>query len=231
LAEFFLRFDQLTPEQRGRDVSVTRPNREDRGLAQVALTPIRAADESEEEFERRKSYLDPETFMEYLVNDIETGDTLHFIGPPPQRPLLCLQGRASRGSPVYDVQTGYVRYLKDTWRINSESQPMEGTIYKVLHDAKVRHIATVVAHGDVSSPNTASCGTEAQGNFHVTQTDKYSTCNESWCKLKPLMQSYRHYRIVLDTVGRDLSSFESSKELLNAVLDAMIGSCSVSNAQ
>jgi hypothetical protein len=131
---------------------------------------------------------------------------------------------------VYDLKTGEVCYLKDTWRINSSVQQREGETYERLHTEKVKHIAAVVAHGDVVAPvvNKRSGGSGSQlteTDDHLTKTDIYSQSDESWCKLKPRLQSYRHYRIVLDTVGHDLSLIEDSKKLLKVVLYAMIGIC------
>jgi hypothetical protein len=63
LEEFFLRFDQSTPEQRGRDPTVTRPSGADRQLAAQALLPEKAEGESEIDFKRRKEYFNPETFL------------------------------------------------------------------------------------------------------------------------------------------------------------------------
>jgi hypothetical protein len=127
---------------------------------------------------------------------------------------------------VYDVETGEICYLKDTWRINSSVQPMEGETYDRLHAAKVKHIAGVVVHGDVVALTKRSSGDGPhliETSDHVTKTDIFSQSDESWCTLNPRLQSYRHYRIVLDMVGCDLSLFESSRELLIVVLDAMIG--------
>jgi hypothetical protein len=152
LAEFFHRFDQSTPEQRGRDTTVTRPSRADRRRAARALLPEKSEDESEMDVNKRKEYMNPESFVKYLVSDSKTGETRRFIGPPLRRPLFHLQGRASRGVPVYDVKTGEVCYLKDTWRIDSSKQLREGETYERLHATKVKNIAGVVAHGDVVAP-------------------------------------------------------------------------------
>jgi hypothetical protein len=106
LVEFFMRFDQLTPEQRGEDSTVRIPSEEDILAASDFLTPKQWPEESEEEFEGCKREFDPATFLEYLVPNPEAAhaEPLRFIGPPPTRAQLSLLGRSSRGCAVYDVQ-------------------------------------------------------------------------------------------------------------------------------
>jgi hypothetical protein len=50
LVEFFLRFDQLSPEQRGRDPTVTSPDGAERNAAERKLLPKRKPGESEEQY-------------------------------------------------------------------------------------------------------------------------------------------------------------------------------------
>jgi hypothetical protein len=42
---------------------------------------------------------------------------------------------------VYGLDTENVVFLKDTWRIDIDGIDKEGTIYKILHNANVPHIA------------------------------------------------------------------------------------------
>lgn len=226
LVEFLLRFDQLSPEQRGRDPSVTLPSDLDRKRAQEAFERWQKARNSYEDCARLTEPLKPEMFIEYHVNDSTTGKTRRYIGAFPARLVSSLQGRATRGAPVFDVDTGLVCYLKDAWRINSNNQPAEGDTYERLRKANVKHVARVVAHGDVIQPETGSqrISNDNRTNYHVTQSDVVSRSNESWCTLKPRLQGYIHYRLVLDLVGRDYTSFRSTKELLSVTIDAIRGS-------
>jgi hypothetical protein len=61
-------------------------------------------------------------------------------------------------------------------------------------------------------------------DIHKTITDKF--CQETWCTLKlskgPL-RGYIHYRLVLNIVGRDLTSFRSTKELTQVFIDTIEG--------
>jgi hypothetical protein len=222
LIDFFRRYDNLTPEQRGQDTTVKTPSKTDRSKAAKALKPIRANGEADDDFNKRLAYFDPSEFVEYSVNDSRPGmegRIRRLVGPPPSKPPLSLQGRASRGSPVWDVETGAICYLKDTWRIDSPDQVEEGKIYDQLHAHSVPHIAKAVVHGDVTYEKQYAT------NYHVTKTDKYCQSQESWCKLKQEIQGFIHYRIVLDMVGKDFTTFDSSKQLLKVTLDAMKGTC------
>lgn len=190
---------------------------------------------------------------EYLVNTTGRNgqaELRRYIGHLPRRPGLSLVGRSSRGTPVCDVKYDQIRYLKDTWRVDSPYQRAEGLTYDALHEKGVSHVAKAVAHGDVvppsavetvasvspivhvdqsdppitkdidfSSPARPYANTAA--NFHVTQSDEFSQA--SWAGLVQPMCGYIHYRLVLDFVGRDLTSFRSSRELLTAVQNAMRG--------
>lgn len=244
LLDFCQRYDQSTPEQRGHDQSVCVPKTKDRETAFTALTPIRGEGEEESAFNKRKADIVKEKLVEYLVNDTVTGAVKRFIGPPPKKQIMSLQGRSTRGCPVYDVESGKVCYLKDTWRVDSPELMKEGDTYTVLHQNKVSRIAGVVAHGDlvptaisgsradtsVSNrskrgsipPYTSQC-THPHINNHITQTDKL--CKSDWTigPCRPQVQGYVHYRLVLNVVGRDLTSFKSSKEVLRVFIDALTG--------
>jgi hypothetical protein len=227
LVEFFLRFDQLSPEQRGRDLSVTTPSDTDRNAAKSALAPRRKPGDSDEEFSERIELYNPDTFVEYHVHDSNSGETRRFVGPPLARPVLSLHGRSTRGTPVYDAVTGAVCYLKDTWRIGSNKQLLEGKTYEHLHKAKVNHIANVVAHGDVLTSCVASRSVASDGQpmtkCQITRTDLFCQSNDEWCTLRPQLQGYIHYRIVLDVIGREYTTFKSTKELLLVTVDAIRG--------
>jgi hypothetical protein len=225
LVEFFLRYDNLTAEQRGKDTTITVPSKADRNEAAEVLKPTRVDGESDEDFSLRNEYLNPSSFVEYTVNDSRTataGKTRRFVGPPPAKPPHSLHGRASRGAPVWDVENKTICYLKDTWRIDSPNQPAEGKVYDILHNKGVPHIARAVVYGDVIPIE------EAAMNHQVTLTNKYCRSQEPWCVLKREIQRYIHYRIVFDEIGKDYTNFGSSKELLQATLDAMQGASSAS---
>jgi hypothetical protein len=98
--------------------------------------------------------------------------------------------------------------LKDTWRIDLPDVVKEGEIYDILHDAKVSFIEPFVCGGDVDE--------------HQTHTQDF--VSKPWAKnIMKSLRPHQHYRMVLGVVGRDLTSFESSWEIVGTIRDALQG--------
>jgi len=95
--------------------------------------------------------------------------------------------------------------MKDTWRVSLPSVKTEGAIYRRLHAANVSHIARFVQGGDVVSP------------FCRTRSHKFA--KRFGLKFRP----HSHYRFILEDIGRDLTSFSTTKELVDALADALQG--------
>ncbi|KAH7886496.1 hypothetical protein F5I97DRAFT_1926749 [Phlebopus sp. FC_14] len=131
-------------------------------------------------------------------------ETRSFFGPRPPCPPFSLIGRSTRALPVYDLLEKQCVYLKDTWRINVNDIKPEGEVYEALHKANVPHIAPLVCAGDLEYET-------------VTQELVWA----DWSCVREEITGHIHYRIVLGVVGRSLSTFESTKELTQAVLDAL----------
>jgi len=116
-------------------------------------------------------------------------------------------GRGMRGYLAFDCQSREKVFLKDAWRIRACGQ--EGVVYAMLRECQVEHISPVVAHGDVPG-KWQSCGRDA----------KLYAPGSTFCE-------DIHYRIVLKIVGKTLSSFSSTHELVTTICDALIGPSSV----
>ncbi|KAI5115007.1 hypothetical protein M0805_008182, partial [Coniferiporia weirii] len=148
-AEFFHRFDQLTPEQRGHDATVGDPSIEEREKALEAFTK---RDENEndityklrcDDFLRQRLY----KFSVPIRSSMGLSKA-YYIGTLPRNKVESPIGRSSRGCPVYDLEGDRICYMKDTWRIQS-SRLREGEIYKILEENNVPFIAPLVNEGDV----------------------------------------------------------------------------------
>jgi hypothetical protein len=125
----------------------------------------------------------------------------------PSRPAC----RGTRACPAYVIEGGHVVFLKDSWRISSSDLEPEGKIYEQLNDKHVEHIPLCLACGDVDHCNQQKA-----------QTLRLS--ERSWASRKGLtIVAHTHYRLVLDVVGKSLSEFASSKELVQAMHDTLIG--------
>ncbi|KAI5115468.1 hypothetical protein M0805_008050, partial [Coniferiporia weirii] len=340
-AEFFRRFDQLTPEQRGHDTTVSTPTSEELAKARLGFKLQNKDAKNDEDLQSCCDTILDQTLHKFAVQKDDGSEPSYFVGPMPERKTLSLVGRASRGSPVCDLKTGRICYLKDTWRIDASHLSREGKIYENLHINDVPHIASLVSEGDVRNvgragtlcgagaqvpplqditnirtdakalsgcnvlttepydeplrcdsaavpPNNSGTGTPVAQNVSRTSTlssTAAGTCclvsdsranrnchnlptdskldviadksapslntdarvkrsdvqvqgvetaqstvtqlyaNRSWVFRtqggRRRLQGYIHYRLVLGTVGRDLTSFRSTKEMLTAVTDAM----------
>ncbi|KAH7890331.1 hypothetical protein F5I97DRAFT_1963927 [Phlebopus sp. FC_14] len=140
--------------------------------------------------------------FEFKVPNSE--ETRSFFGPRPPCPPFSLIGRSTRALPVYDLLEKQCVYLKDTWRINVNDIKPEGEVYAALHKANVPHIAPLVCAGDLE---------------YETMTQDLVWAD--WSCVREEITGHVHYSIVLGVVGRSLSTFESTKELTQAVLDAL----------
>ncbi|KAK0186680.1 hypothetical protein F5146DRAFT_935727, partial [Armillaria mellea] len=109
--------------------------------------------------------------------------------------------RATRSFIAYHVAERRVVFMKDTWRIVAAHLVAEGRIYERLHEAEIPHIAEFVMAGDIPGWNHKTFSSPHDGS--------------------PQKQ-HQHYRLVLGTIGRSLTSFRSSWKMMNAVKDAMI---------
>ena len=120
-------------------------------------------------------------------------------------------GRATRACPAYDPKGKCVVFLKDSWRLDGDDIIPEGRIYTELAGNHVPHVPRCLMSGDVK------CSPQQK-----TQMQRYSQCR--WACQKGLaITPHIHYRLVLDLVGAALTTFTSSKELVQAIHDALLG--------
>ncbi|EEB99374.1 hypothetical protein MPER_00960, partial [Moniliophthora perniciosa FA553] len=146
------------------------------------------------------------------VVDEVTGEKTYYLGNAPSfKGNKSLTGRSTRGIVVYDIKNRKVAYLKDTWRVCGTGYDIdkEGDTYRKLKAAGVRNVPTVVTFGDVGDER-----------WHRTQTDIFARKKGS-----PIRQlrGHRHCRLVFREVGRDLTSFETTGEIVGAIADAVVG--------
>ena len=195
LAQFFWRYNLLPLNTRGYDPSVTTPDAHEQVLAKRALR-ITAANA---------------TLVKLCVpNDTGVvGDKFYVAETPRFIPRSSI-GRSTRGFVAYDLAKRRIVWIKDYWRVIGPGMEKEGDIYMELHRHRVPHIPRFDRAGDIKS--SPLCTTSNNRWIH-----------ENWaCRTKEL-RTYSLYRVVLDEVGRDLTSFESSWEYTNAITDALEG--------
>ncbi|KAI0333041.1 hypothetical protein GY45DRAFT_1320339 [Cubamyces sp. BRFM 1775] len=100
-------------------------------------------------------------------------------------------------------------YLKDAWRVAHTGIEQEGKILERLNSdddgGPVPNVPTVRCHGDVDNQVTRS-----QEIWRLKNKDKL----DEECPLK----THRHYRLVVNEVGKPLSEFKNMEELVGLIL-------------
>ncbi|KAK0482265.1 hypothetical protein IW261DRAFT_1026447 [Armillaria novae-zelandiae] len=124
-------------------------------------------------------------------------DPTYLIAGPPFETHAFPTGRATRCFVAYHLTEGRNVFMKDTWRIVTPGLVAEGRVYERLRDSEIPHVAEFIVAGDIP------------GQTHRTFS-------------RPQQRLHQHYRLVLGTIGRPLTSFRSSWEMLNAIKDGMI---------
>ena len=134
----------------------------------------------------------------------------YIVAAPCSRPDVPV-GRWTRVSIAYDVNRGKRVLLKDSWRVLLPDILPEGDIYRILHD----HLVPNIPH----CPLAADIG---EDRYHSSRTHEF---NNKYGSPHPLahLVPHRHYRLVLDTIGRPLESFKRSCEFVTAIRDAIVG--------
>ena len=136
------------------------------------------------------------------------GPDREYIVPAPTAKPYTPPGRATRGFVGYDLQRHMKVFIKDIWQVDLPDIEKEGDTYAVTAAAQVKNIAPCSAAGDIGD--------------HTTLTHLFK--DEPWaCKTKRVLVPHHHYRLVLDLIGKPLTTFSSSLQMLCCVLDALIG--------
>ena len=200
LAQFFWRFSHAEAMGRGHDPTVS-PFKFTKDLTKKFLF-----DQLQFAADLGDVKMDDVNFFEVLL---PRENNRYIIGKATYLGLASLASRATRSFKAWCLTTQRPVFLKDTWRILSPSLNPEHQIYEKLTVAKVQHIATVLDHSDFKD--------------HLTLTGSYA--QKSWaCKInmKPF-RTLQHYRLVLQEIGRSLTSFDDFCEVLAAMRDALQG--------
>ncbi|KZT19636.1 hypothetical protein NEOLEDRAFT_1040092, partial [Neolentinus lepideus HHB14362 ss-1] len=177
----------------GKDTTVTLASPEEEQSAKIV-------------FAHNNTKLDDDNapIFKVLVND-DRDDKAFFVSNPSFRYPSAI-GRGTRCYVAADLETGQCVLLKDSWRYDVDGIRQEGAIYKDLNAKRVSNIARVLCHDDVRD--------------QVTVTADY--INAPWALETRTLSKHKHYRIVLDTVGRTLDKASSSQSIVKAIRDILV---------
>ena len=193
LAEFFRRYSTAPPEMCGVDQTVSVPTPAEATAAREALK------------------LDDTTPLFKLEIPGIDGTSHYFVTSTPRATLYTPPGRATRGFQAYNISQGTLVFLKDSWRVDLPDIQAEGLTYEMLKKAAIRNVPHCLVAGDISTTK-----------YHSTKTFAYTT--KPWaCYTDAHFIPHRHYRLALNVIGRSLTTFESSYQLVAAVRDSLIG--------
>ncbi|KAG1866885.1 hypothetical protein F4604DRAFT_1585206 [Suillus subluteus] len=140
------------------------------------------------------------------------GSDLMYLVPAPVATGLSPIGRNTHGFSAYDTKGDCVVFLKDTWCVVLPDIIPEGDVYKCLNEKCVHHVATCLASGDVLGGS----------NTHTTQTGHFK--DAPWVHpTGTVLISHVHYHLVLNIIATLITSFVSSRQVIEATQDALIG--------
>ncbi|PIL33408.1 hypothetical protein GSI_04030 [Ganoderma sinense ZZ0214-1] len=215
LTEFLVRYARLGLAKRGHDPTAFRISPAD-PLGEKLKEHGAAAAEKDPEDHVQKLFnqsLDEKwPWWKLYVHDEESDKTKWFAVGKPHFYAGGVAGRGTRGyvavpldddGEKIDSKAAFV-YLKDAWRVDHEGMEMEGTILKALNAAKVPYVPTLLYHGDLDQSTLS----------YDRWTDYHEGKTRETCSLK----SHQHYRLVVAEVGKPLSEFENSIELVWALV-------------
>ncbi len=139
-----------------------------------------------------------------MINDQRY--VIHAPCAQPDVPVGCW----TRMSVGYDLQKKQCVFLKDSWWVVHKDIIPEGDIY-----------ATLQLHGVRNVSHCINCSDIGDETYHTTQTCEFTEYIRKKCESKII--TYRHYRLVLDTVGQELWKFKRSKDMVRAIHASLIG--------
>jgi len=210
LTEFFCWYSRAPDNMRGKDGIVSMPTYAEECTARCALG---LTDK-------------PDVPLHKLAVIRLDQDLLYFITPPSILTLYVPLGHVMHGFKAYDIATGQVVFLKDSWRIMLPGIKSEGWVYAKLNSANVCWTLNCLAWGDILDP------------YHVTQTQNFTQAKWA-CTLNDASNNspnkhqflcHQHTRLVLNVIGSTLLEYQSSFEMVSAVQNGLIGEGSKATA-
>ncbi|KAI0291947.1 hypothetical protein B0F90DRAFT_304810 [Multifurca ochricompacta] len=214
LFEFIWRFNFLSDVDRGFDTTITSvPDNE----AEAAICKLKTYEGLEKV---RKADL-----HKILVRDDHAtdGELRSYITAGAVWYTESLFGRSTFGYIAYEVASANLVYVKDFWRTNLPGIQKEGDVYRELNAAQVPCIAKFGLGGDVPlSPKHSNVSLFTPQRTRTQDYLQGSEGGHDWCPGRPSANPFVHYRLVLETLGRPLNRFKSTRQLCEVIRDAII---------
>ncbi|KAK0476089.1 hypothetical protein IW261DRAFT_1402073 [Armillaria novae-zelandiae] len=216
---FYLRFAQLSPSQRGKDPTVS-------PLTDQSVDAIARAKFNLFDTDMWHGDAGPTPKRDIDIEDQKLLSIEMTLEDKFRRFIVCAPkfddgafspfGRSTRRSLAIDLDSpdledakkpyGGLLFMKDYWREDSPRTVKESDIYHLLAQHEVPHVGKMETGGDIPDM--------------VTKTQHYARAfpNQLPRHRLPTLQAHR---IFLQTIGRDLTTFCSVKSLVTCIADAM----------
>ncbi|KAK0211571.1 hypothetical protein IW262DRAFT_1486011 [Armillaria fumosa] len=217
--DFYLRFAQLSPSQRGNDPTVSPLT--DHGVAAIARDKFDLFDtdmwhgDAGPKPKRDISIEDQKLLRIEMTIDNKTRQFV-VCAPKFDDGAFSPFGRSTRRSLAIDLDSpdlldpgkryGGLLFMKDYWREDSPRTVKESDVYHLLAQHDVPHVAKMETGGDIP------------GMVTIAQQYARTLPNQLPGNRLPTLQAHR---ISLKTIGRDLTTFCSVKSLVTCIADAM----------
>ncbi|KIM50479.1 hypothetical protein SCLCIDRAFT_83389, partial [Scleroderma citrinum Foug A] len=111
----------------------------------------------------------------------------------------------------YDLAGDRLVFFKDSWCLDMDDITPEGQIYAELSGHRVPHVPQCLTSRDVD-------------NWPEQKMQTRQHSQSPWACRKGLsITPHTHYWLILDLIREALMSFSSSKELVQAIHDTLVG--------
>ncbi|KAK0222893.1 hypothetical protein EDD85DRAFT_860133 [Armillaria nabsnona] len=200
LFRFYKRFAQLTLAQRGRDPRISIPTQAQGQAARKAFKRYAP------EFWRGKAFVTRLALLRLTVGS-RSDKRVFIIGAPDwHQGGYSPFGRPTRHGMAYCELNKKTFFYKDYWREDARHTIPESEVYHLLAEHEIPHVAQMELGGDN--------GFETIGHGYTSK---------AWARGHHQIRCLIGHLIVLITKGRPLESFETAKQLVSCVADAMEG--------
>ena len=227
LAEFFYRFNQMNPSQRGWDPTVRDATAEDTASFTEAIQTVAGRGNAALLKSLLESVGEPGDYPRKKIDVIYgAGKRVSYIVGRSWLTAKYPAGRATRCFVAMDAETKGLVFLKDSWRPDMAGVKSEGHWYKRLKGGE--HIAAFLHGSDVGRVKKGGNlgeGGNAERGYNVrpqrTITQNYS---KRYSDVQRMM-GYIHYRSVQSEFYVPLKMFKDSKNLTQIMYDVVLGKC------
>ncbi len=212
LVDLLARYSRASPDERGHDTSahLIEPASEIGEMMRRRLDSATLGDDVALGYFQES--LNPEwPWWRLEVHDEDSGEIKPFAVGRPHYCSVDVFGHATRGYIALDLTTGYLTFLKESWRPTSGSCALvkEGSVLKKLNKLDTPFVPTVLCHGDVPGQTSIS-----QRLAATSEGSQFA-----------YLGGYAHYRVVMKEVGKPVEEFENGAQLISVIRDCVKGRC------